>query len=148
MTHCSMLMKNSSRRNPMTSFSIWNSKTMSSDSAVRNSDIVLDLEFENAIDEAPVEVAHAAVVESPVTEVQWQTSEEEPVVESASDVSAAEPVAPASVAALEDVPADAIDAIARRVVERMSEKVVREIAWEVVPELSELLIKQKLNDQR
>jgi CheY-like chemotaxis protein len=111
-------------------------------------DIVLDLEFENAIDEAPVEVAHAAVVESPVTEVQWQTSEEEPAVESASDVSAAEPVAPASVAALEDVPADAIDAIARRVVERMSEKVVREIAWEVVPELSELLIKQKLNDPR
>lgn len=41
---------------------------------------------------------------------------------------------------------EAIDAIARRVVELMSDKVVREIAWEVVPELSELLIKQKLEE--
>jgi CheY-like chemotaxis protein len=41
---------------------------------------------------------------------------------------------------------EAIDAIARRVVELMSDKVVREIAWEVVPELSELLIKQRLEE--
>jgi CheY-like chemotaxis protein len=39
-----------------------------------------------------------------------------------------------------------IDAIARRVVELMSDKVVREIAWEVVPDLAELLIKQKLEE--
>ena len=39
---------------------------------------------------------------------------------------------------------EAIDAIARRVVELMSDKVVREIAWEVVPELAELLIKKTL----
>ena len=111
-------------------------------------DVVLDLEFENAIDEAPVEVAHSAVIESPVAEVEWQSSEDEPAAASVSDVTAAEPVASHSVSAVEGVPADAIDAIARRVVEQMSEKVVREIAWEVVPELSELLIKQKLNDQR
>jgi CheY-like chemotaxis protein len=43
---------------------------------------------------------------------------------------------------------EAVDAIARRVVELMSDKVVREIAWEVVPELSELLIKQKLEESR
>lgn len=41
-----------------------------------------------------------------------------------------------------------IDAIARRAVELMSEKVVREIAWEVVPELAELLIKQKLEEKK
>jgi CheY-like chemotaxis protein len=41
-----------------------------------------------------------------------------------------------------------IDAIARRAVEFLSEKVVREIAWEVVPELAELLIKQKLEEQK
>jgi CheY-like chemotaxis protein len=111
-------------------------------------DVVLDLEFENAIDEAPVEVGHSPVIGSPVTDVEWQASEEEPAMERVSDVTAAEPVAPHTVPALESVPADAIDAIARRVVEQMSEKVVREIAWEVVPELSELLIKQKLNDQR
>ncbi|MFL6282580.1 MAG: response regulator [Pyrinomonadaceae bacterium] len=41
---------------------------------------------------------------------------------------------------------EAIDAIARRMVELMSDKVVREIAWEVVPDLAELLIKQKLEE--
>jgi hypothetical protein len=30
----------------------------------------------------------------------------------------------------------------------MSDKVVREIAWEVVPELAELLVKQKLEESR
>ncbi len=46
----------------------------------------------------------------------------------------------------EQLSPEAIDAIARRVVELMSDKVVREIAWEVVPELAELLIKQKLEE--
>jgi hypothetical protein len=42
---------------------------------------------------------------------------------------------------------EAIDAIARRAVELMSDKVVREIAWEVVPELAELLIQKKLEEE-
>ena len=41
-----------------------------------------------------------------------------------------------------------IDAIARRVVELMSDKVVREIAWEVVPELAELIIRQRLDEEK
>ncbi|HLM54932.1 MAG TPA: response regulator [Pyrinomonadaceae bacterium] len=41
-----------------------------------------------------------------------------------------------------------IDAIARRVVELMSDKVVREIAWEVVPELAELHVKQRLEGKK
>ena len=44
--------------------------------------------------------------------------------------------------------AQQIDAIARRVMDQMSDRVVREIAWEVVPELSELLIKKKLDEQK
>jgi hypothetical protein len=40
-----------------------------------------------------------------------------------------------------------IDAIARRAVEMMSDKVVREVAWEVVPELAELLIKRQLEEK-
>jgi CheY-like chemotaxis protein len=43
---------------------------------------------------------------------------------------------------------ETIDAIARRTVEHLSEKVVREIAWEVVPELAELLIKKKLEEEK
>nr|MBA3241867.1 hypothetical protein [Acidobacteriota bacterium] len=43
---------------------------------------------------------------------------------------------------------EALETIARRVVEMMSEKVVREIAWEVVPDLAELLIKQRLDEEK
>jgi len=42
---------------------------------------------------------------------------------------------------------EVINAIARRVIEQMSDKVVREIAWEVVPELSELMIRKKLDQK-
>jgi len=41
-----------------------------------------------------------------------------------------------------------IDAIARRAVELMSDKVIREIAWEVVPDLAELLIKKQLEETK
>ena len=37
--------------------------------------------------------------------------------------------------------------IARRAVELMSDKVIREIAWEIVPELAELLIKRQLEER-
>ena len=37
-----------------------------------------------------------------------------------------------------------LDAVARRVVRMISENVVREIAWEVVPQLSEILIREQL----
>jgi hypothetical protein len=40
-----------------------------------------------------------------------------------------------------------IDVIARRAVEYLSEKVLREIAWEVVPQLAELLIKRQLEER-
>ncbi len=102
-------------------------------------DVVLDLEFENAIDEAPVDAALHSSASLLIEEAEHPAAEMAP---------AAEPDVTHSATSVESVPADAIDAIARRVVEQMSEKVVREIAWEVVPELSELLIKQKLNDQR
>jgi CheY-like chemotaxis protein len=42
---------------------------------------------------------------------------------------------------------ETIDAIARRVVEHLSESVVREIAWEVVPDLAERLIRRKLEEE-
>ena len=53
-------------------------------------------------------------------------------------------VAPATAVSADQLSPEMIDAIARRVVEMMSDKVVREIAWEVVPDLAELLIKEQL----
>jgi CheY-like chemotaxis protein len=43
---------------------------------------------------------------------------------------------------------EAVDAIARRVVELLSDRAVREIAWEVVPDLAERLIRQRLEEER
>jgi len=53
-------------------------------------------------------------------------------------------VAPSTGLSADQLTPEMIDTIARRVVEMMSDKVVREIAWEVVPDLAELLIKQQL----
>lgn len=70
--------------------------------------------------------------------------EPEPKAES---VPAAVQSASASLAVGELSP-EMIDAIARRAVELMSDKVIREIAWEVVPDLAELLIKKQLEETK
>ncbi len=48
---------------------------------------------------------------------------------------------------LADLAPDALEAIARRVVEMMSDRAVQEIAWEIVPDLAELHIKRRLDEQ-
>jgi CheY-like chemotaxis protein len=42
---------------------------------------------------------------------------------------------------------EVVDAIVRRVVEQMSAKAVQEIAWEVVPQLADLMIKRQLEER-
>jgi len=49
-----------------------------------------------------------------------------------------------SEAAAVSVPVDMVEKIAQRVVAQISEKAVREIAWEVIPDLAEALIKQEI----
>jgi CheY-like chemotaxis protein len=39
-----------------------------------------------------------------------------------------------------------VDRIARRVVEILSEKIVREVSWEVIPDLAEVIIKDRLRE--
>ncbi|HEX5874153.1 MAG TPA: hypothetical protein VFY60_05845, partial [Pyrinomonadaceae bacterium] len=78
--------------------------------------------------------------------------EPEPVFEAPQEpqptsVSSASSAAPASISA-DQLSPEMIDAIARRVVEMMSDKVVREIAWEVVPDMAELLIKKQLEERQ
>ena len=57
-------------------------------------------------------------------------------------------VAPATSISTDQLSPEMIDAIARRAVELMSDKVIREIAWEVVPDLAELLIKRQLEEKQ
>ncbi|MGN6183979.1 MAG: response regulator [Thermoanaerobaculia bacterium] len=65
----------------------------------------------------------------------------------------AEPPMPSSVLAPEtpslpirssDLSDEQIDRIARRVVELMSDQVVRNIAWEVIPDLAEMVVKERI----
>ncbi len=39
-----------------------------------------------------------------------------------------------------------VDRIARRVVEHLGEDIVREISWEVIPDLAEIVIKNRLRE--
>jgi CheY-like chemotaxis protein len=99
--------------------------------------------------EAVPEAAPAEVQVEPQTEVrQWgvapPSSDVAPI--SSSEAEAAAPAA--QTARVSDLWPEGIDAIARRLVEQMSEKIVREIVWEVVPELAELLIKQRLDEKK
>jgi len=132
-------------------------------------DLILDLDYEEPAG-APVVTAPEAVPETVVAvEVAWPTEsvapepayEEQPVLVAEFQEWAIVAEAPAAAAIpaslVEEQPSadpgvelspEAIDAIARRVVEHLSESVVREIAWEVVPELAELLIKKKLDEQK
>ena len=56
----------------------------------------------------------------------------------------APPPPPPSEAAAFSVPVEMVEKIAQRVVAQISEKAVREIAWEVIPDLAEALIKQEI----
>jgi hypothetical protein len=49
---------------------------------------------------------------------------------------------------LDNLPPAVLDAIARRVIEHLSAKVVQDIAWEVVPELADLMIRKYLAEGR
>lgn len=109
-------------------------------------------------------VAAAGAYEStyqPEIHSSFADTQEVPFVSEVHEVAVAEPepepmvaepvpvaVAPATAITVDQLTPEMIDAIARRVVEMMSDKVVREIAWEVVPDLAELLIKKQLEENR
>jgi len=86
---------------------------------------------------------HEVPFASEVQEVAVIEPEPEPVFAEPAPVA----TAPATSISADQLSPEMIDAIARRVVEMMSDKVVREIAWEVVPDLAELLIKQQLEEK-
>jgi len=132
-------------------------------------DLVLDLDYEEPVSGSTVAVLEVSPGAVTVMEAAARTEviaaepayEEQPVVVAELQQWAIVPESPVEAASPLNVVAEAqgssepgialspeaIDAIARQVVEHLSDKVVREIAWEVVPELAELLIKKKLEEQ-
>lgn len=65
----------------------------------------------------------------------------EPAAPSFAETSQSQPAAPASAG---DLTEEQIDRIARRVVQLMSEQVVKNIAWEVIPDLAETVVKERI----
>lgn len=109
-------------------------------------------------------------VPEPVEEAKSEPLASEPVYETRAEVVPTEPVASEQVyeaptapvyaqpvaqmtapaldlqnLTIDQIPQQLIDEIVRRTIAQMSENVVREIAWEVVPDLAELLIKKRLD---
>jgi CheY-like chemotaxis protein len=70
---------------------------------------------------------------------------EEPVVPVTASPSALTPEAPPTPIATQGSLSDEqVDRIARRVIELMSDQVVRNIAWEVIPDVAEMLVKERI----
>jgi hypothetical protein len=136
-------------------------------------DLLLDLDYEEPASASEFAAAELVPESTPVTEAvspaegfapeaapptSEPTHEEQHVAELQEwDFVAETPAEPVPVSTVEGQESidpelawspEIIDAIARRAVEHLSEKVVREIAWEVLPELAELLIKKKLEEQK
>ena len=97
-----------------------------------------------------------AAAAAPASEEPAVAAEEPPAVaaEAASGEAAAAPPAVTEAAAAPPAVANGngalsdgdVDRIARRVVEMLGEKMLREVAWEVVPDLAELIIKERIRE--
>lgn len=71
--------------------------------------------------------------------------EQQPEPETAAAPSAlAPPTEPSIPIAARELTDEQVDRIARRVVELMSDQVVRNIAWEVIPDLAEIVVKERI----
>jgi CheY-like chemotaxis protein len=71
-----------------------------------------------------------------------------PIADASQRSTGSQTATPAGSFSADQLSPEMIDAIARRCVELMSDKVIREIAWEVVPDLAELLIKRQLEENQ
>jgi CheY-like chemotaxis protein len=112
-------------------------------------------------DEAPLGLTDQPMHEDmfasqePAEEPAWMTDaataapepvEEEPVAAAAPEPAPAPVAAEAAPAApiASDLTDEQIDKIARRVVELISDQVVRNIAWEVIPDMAEMVVKERI----
>jgi CheY-like chemotaxis protein len=66
------------------------------------------------------------------------------VTSAVSNVAVNSNVSTVAITSIEQIPQELVDEIVRRTIAQMSDAVVREIAWEIVPELAELMIKKRI----
>jgi CheY-like chemotaxis protein len=95
--------------------------------------------------------AEPASTESPfAAEEPQHVAAEEPawsMPETAAEEPAPEPAAAeAAAASTGELTDEQVDRIARRVVQLMSDQIVRNIAWEVIPDLAEMVVKERIRE--
>lgn len=107
--------------------------------SVGASDDILSVEFpEESVVEAD---AYAARHENEAAPFAAEEAHASHAASETHESSAAHVAQPSS-----DVSPELVEAVARRVVELMSSKVVEDVAWEVVPQLSEAMIRRRLEE--
>ncbi|MDQ3282350.1 MAG: response regulator [Acidobacteriota bacterium] len=79
---------------------------------------------------------------SPIPAAEAQAEPSEPVVPPAALAPEAPPMPIAARSG--ELSDDQVDRIARRVIELMSDQVVRNIAWEVIPDMAEMVVKERI----
>ena len=111
-------------------------------SSSEETDLVTDLDDGGGLAEADAGTAEdSAPAEEPAT-VDWNAV----LIESSDrEVAAGEPRTGTSESGSPALSAEDIDRIAQRVVEIAGDGVLREIAWEVVPDLAEVIIRERLD---
>lgn len=97
-----------------------------------------EAEFESAVEPEEAVALAGTGVEAEAAEEETASA---PTEASAEDAS---PVAEANAAA--DLSDESVERIARRVVELLGPEAVRDVAWEVVPDLAEVVIKERLRE--
>lgn len=85
----------------------------------------------------------AAAEELPFGASSTHVPEVEPMPEATPASSFMEPASSGSTS-MGDLSEEQIDRIARRVVQLMSDQVVKSIAWEVIPDLAEMVVKERI----
>jgi hypothetical protein len=86
-----------------------------------------------------------AAEEVPFAASQVQEQEPMPAPAAAAESSVSEPARTEAFAgAMGDLTDEQVDRIARRVVQLMSDQVVKNIAWEVIPDLAEMVVKERI----
>jgi hypothetical protein len=92
-----------------------------------------------AAEEAPEATADTAVNSHVTDDVTPQITDDvnEPITDINTQVTDVNPQ-------ITDLTEEQVDRIARRVVQLMSEQVVRNIAWEVIPDLAEMVVKERI----
>ena len=101
----------------------------------------------NVVDDVPAPEAEGAWSSAPAAAREPEAVLPEPVEEAAYEPASAVAMPAAASATFNgELSEEQLDRIARRVVEMLSDKVIRDIAWEVIPDAAQMIVKERIRE--